>query len=266
MTTKLLSIKVSNKFWYFIQPYAYKYHNSFEAIQRDIELNSKHILFKSDEVITCEYDSMSYLSVIQDDRDFVQTTMAVIKNILGDTFLTDDCLPEFDIRNTVYGKAFTYDPVKMKPHKVKVRKPEEGTICTNELEASFYRTTKHKPYILTGAFGAEWVTDFDKLTKTYEHEDGSKITKESLQNLGEDAITIISKEDSPIVFAALLREDKVNVPVTTVWDDILYANRDGIEHDDGDYIICNNKCGEPDFNDMWVVNGVVFSDTYKYVL
>mgnify|MGYP007090436098 CR=1 FL=1 len=34
------------------------------------------------------------------------------------------------------------------------------------------------------------------------------------------------------------------------------------EHGYGDYLVCPNKDGKPDFSDVWVVNGAVFPSTY----
>ena len=53
-----------------------------------------------------------------------------------------------------------------------------------------------------------------------------------------------------------------NFPVQTSWGDTLYANRDGIGHGVGDFIVCSDANGMPNLSDMWVVNGEVFPTTY----
>lgn len=46
--------------------------------------------------------------------------------------------------------------------------------------------------------------------------------------------------------------------------DILIANREGIEHGSGDFLVCSALVdGKPNLRDMWVVNGVHFLDKYS---
>ena len=51
--------------------------------------------------------------------------------------------------------------------------------------------------------------------------------------------------------------------VATSWGDVLTANRQGIGHGIGDMILCADAGGTPNFNDMWVVNGLIFEATYN---
>lgn len=55
--------------------------------------------------------------------------------------------------------------------------------------------------------------------------------------------------------------------VETSWGEVLTANRSDIPHGDGDWIVfANDGYGQPDENDSWVVNGLVFENTYEEAL
>ena len=44
---------------------------------------------------------------------------------------------------------------------------------------------------------------------------------------------------------------------------MLQANRAGVPHGEGDYLVCGaGEDGQPDLSDVWVVNGAIFPDTY----
>ena len=43
------------------------------------------------------------------------------------------------------------------------------------------------------------------------------------------------------------------------------SHRDGIPHGEGDFIVSANKGGQPNPDDRWVVNGLVFINTYEAV-
>lgn len=45
----------------------------------------------------------------------------------------------------------------------------------------------------------------------------------------------------------------------------LEANRDGIPHGKGDYVVATDKNGKPNEKDSWIVNGAVFTKTYKII-
>lgn len=52
--------------------------------------------------------------------------------------------------------------------------------------------------------------------------------------------------------------------IQTSWGAVLDINKPGIQHGKGDFVICSSfPNGSPNFNDRWVVNGLVFRDTYN---
>lgn len=74
---------------------------------------------------------------------------------------------------------------------------------------------------------------------------------------------IITRPDRNTNWAMLIPKSIQNFPVQTFWGDTLLANRPGIGHGFGDFLVCaDNGCGQPNLNDVWVVNGEVFPRTY----
>ncbi len=72
-----------------------------------------------------------------------------------------------------------------------------------------------------------------------------------------------TRADANTNWAMLIPKEVENFPVQTSWGDTLLANRPGIEHGLGDFLVCaDNGYGQPNLNDVWVVNGAVFPTTY----
>ena len=144
---------------------------------------------------------------------------------------------------------------------IKAEKVAVGTELYNYLEDCHYTTTNTKCIKLTGTVGEEWPVTIEKLVKTYTFVDGSPITSENIPK-GEFEIRTIVGETAETIFAEQVKE---KVRVATSWGEILTANREGIPHGDGDFIVSANKNGEPNPEDRWVVNGLVFNNTYEEV-
>lgn len=132
----------------------------------------------------------------------------------------------------------------------------------NELEDVDYTVTDDGvSVILKGTVGEEWVTKLEKVLKTYTKADGSALTAEDFTDSKDTYIDLKTKANPDANFACYVPAGTA-VQVDTAWGDVLYANRTGVPHGSGDYLVCNNKDGEPDFSDVWVVNGAVFDSTY----
>lgn len=99
------------------------------------------------------------------------------------------------------------------------------------------------------------------MAKTYTFIDGTAITADNIPE-GEFEIATIVGETAEIIFAEQVTEQ---IQVATSWGEVLTANRDGVPHGDGDFIVSANKDGKPNPDDRWVVNGMVFNNTYKEV-
>ncbi len=113
--------------------------------------------------------------------------------------------------------------------------------------------------VLKGLVDELWRSSLDKVIKTYTKEDGSALTAADFKP--DQYIKLKTKAEGGY-FACFVPKVKL-VQVQTSWGDTLTANRPEVPHGDGDYLICRaGKDGQPDFSDVWIVNGVVFPLTY----
>lgn len=143
-----------------------------------------------------------------------------------------------------------------------------GEYVYNELEGSEYTTSDDKPIVLCGTVGELWTVSFDKLASTYTFADGTPITDNDLgyrlPQSDEAWVEIRPIQDfnAPTIFA-YQTDPGEQVQVQTSWGEVLTANRPGIPHGNGDWIVfANDGYGNPNENDSWIVNGAVFETTY----
>lgn len=143
-----------------------------------------------------------------------------------------------------------------KSYLVSAERVEPGTRLYNKLENCNYITNSKKCIRVIGTVGEEWPITIEKLRNGYTFEDGSEI-----DDIPNGVFEIKARADTnSLVFA---RRTTKREYVLTSWGDMLTANRAGIDHGKGDYIVYANKNGQPDPNDRWVVNGIVFKNTYQ---
>lgn len=150
--------------------------------------------------------------------------------------------------------------------------PPVGTGVHNRFEMSSYVTSDEYRVVMTGVLGEQWVTFIDKLVNSYTFADGSPITREILNSkivYGKRAgihhkciLPFRIKHKVGIVRWAMHVPVRHKIQVQTAGGTVLTANDPSIPHGYGDYIICADLNGLPNFNDMWVVNGLVFQTTY----
>ena len=150
---------------------------------------------------------------------------------------------------------------KKRYYTMKAEKVPVGTKLYNYLEDCHYTTNDAKCITLIGTAGEEWPVTIEKLVKTYTLSDGTPLTAENIPE-GEFRIATIVDGNAETIFAEQVSE---LVQVVTSWGEILTANRGGIPHGEGDFIVSANKEGQPNPEDRWVVNGLVFINTYEEV-
>lgn len=174
--------------------------------------------------------------------------------------------PITETENDNYADPSQYEKCKKTFYKIHVYVPEIGTKVHNYLENSDYVTNEKKPYVLVGTVDEEWTVDSARLIKTYTY-NGKKITEDVLKQLSDgnqhEIETIVNADASYLWCVQVPKNEKVKVQ--TSWGETLEANRNGIPHGDGDYILADNKDGIPDMSNRWVVNGKVFKTTYEFV-
>lgn len=154
-----------------------------------------------------------------------------------------------------------------KSYDVYMCRPLPGTKCANELEGSQYITDANRQFIISGTAGETWAIDVNKLAKTYTFADGTPITPNTLgakcKSDGQiEWIKISTRNDTTPNWAFHIPKSIQNFPVKTSWGDTLYANKTGVKHLKGDFLVCTDVGGHPNFNDTWVVNGEIFPKTY----
>lgn len=166
-------------------------------------------------------------------------------------------------------------PTHKLSYMVSVKLPEYGLEVENILENAHYTIDEKKEFLIRGTVGETWVIDEAKLKKTYTFEDGTPFSKDKFIKRAEgnprvyQKLKTISNEDATTNFAFKLPSDAIDFPVKTSWGDTLYANSTTSPHGKGDLIVCAiDENGQPNLNDIWIVNGLVFETTYdlsKYI-
>lgn len=146
-----------------------------------------------------------------------------------------------------------------------------GEHVHNYLEGSDYVTNDEKPIVLCGTVDEQWTVTVDKLVNTYTFADGSPIMFDDFgyhipQSDDEwVAVRPIQDANAPTIFAYQTNLNE-QIEVETSWGEVLTANRPGIPHGDGDWIVyANDGYGNPNKSDCWIVNGEVFAMTYVLV-
>ena len=156
--------------------------------------------------------------------------------------------------------------IQHKQYDVHICKPPLGTTVYNFLEDAYYTTSNNKQFVVCGTLGEKWVIDVNKLLRKYTFINGLPITIKSLnsrlKNGCMDWIHVRTTSRTYTLWAFHLDERIKNFPVITLNGYRLIANRDGVGHNGGDYILCSGSNGRPNFKDCWVVNGMVFPKTY----
>ena len=114
--------------------------------------------------------------------------------------------------------------------------------------------------LLKGTVDELWPSKLEKVEKTYTTADGSAVTAKTFAKK-DTYIDLMTKAEPDTNFAMFVPAD-TRVVVETAWGDVLVANRPGVEHGQGDYLVSTVKDGKPDLTDVWVLNGAVFPNTY----
>ena len=178
----------------------------------------------------------------------------------------------FNLEQYMFGNdCRNWKRTRKKKYTIEMCKPKVGTRVTNVLEGSTYVVgDKERYFVLKGTVGETWAVDFNTIVKNYRLPNGNQELRHVLNKLinkygVQGTFGYLRIESIPagnFVWALHLPMTFRNVPIKTSWGDVLYANRDGVKHYGGDFLICSDMNGRPNLNDMWVVNGGVFRNTY----
>lgn len=158
----------------------------------------------------------------------------------------------------------------MKKHEVYVCMPPLGTHWKNKLSGVSGVTTAEKRFILLDLFGDKHNIGAIELARNYKFLDGTPITKETLN--AHRLYNIIDwmhleSKSTENYWAFYIDIKKYGVSKTanslvhTIYGDVL-ANNIGIKHGGGDFLVCADVNGRPDFMNVKLINGNLFS--YQY--
>lgn len=147
--------------------------------------------------------------------------------------------------------------------------PELNSTIYNKLEDVVLHTKEAEPIVIIGPAKEHYTIPLNTLLKCYTLRDGTEMTLDLLENKGlffTGKVFDISWNDNnkKVLYALKTNSDNV-FTITTAWNNVLTVNSHGVCHENGDYILFGNKNNKPDIHDMWVVNGCVFKETYKFI-
>lgn len=157
-------------------------------------------------------------------------------------------------------ELYSWFPTYKKDYQIKAKMVSDQTEVYNYLEDVHYIAHRDSDVVLKGTLEEEWVKKFSNVAATYTKLDGSEITIGDffVRDKYID-IKTISKKGCYAYFAPL----KYKVEVRIAEGCQLHANREGIAHGQGDYLVCHaDKNGKPDLANVWVVNGIQFEANY----
>jgi len=163
-----------------------------------------------------------------------------------------------------------YSTYKRIQYEAIITKPALGTRVYNKTRDTVSIVTEEKPYLITGPANERYVVDSDFIRDHYiippEYDTNPKFKKKYDKKLNSSkGVTLKSVENDTPFYAVKIPEDQIFF----IYDE--YGEKQqgnflnpSVNHDGGDYAVCHRaKTGGPDFDRMFVVNGELFSKTYK---
>lgn len=145
------------------------------------------------------------------------------------------------------------------------------------LAKNAYIVDGDKRFVLSGTQGELWTIDANKLAKTYVFAGNANKPDEDI-NVESIRARFLNKRvgAEPVMNWQLLETRAVKdsnfacqVPaneiftINTSWGSVLTGNDPSIPHGKGDFVMCPaNPDNTPNLNDRWIVNGLIFGDTY----
>lgn len=148
--------------------------------------------------------------------------------------------------------------------------PPLGTHWKNKLSGVSGVTTAEKRFILSDLFGDEHNIGAIELARNYRFLDGTPITKETLNaHRLHNIIDWMHLESKSIenywAFHIDIKKYGIaktaNSLVHTIYGDV-FANNIEVKHGSGDFLLCADVNGRPDFMNVKLINGNLFS--YQY--
>ena len=170
---------------------------------------------------------------------------------------------------------------KKKQYIVKARKDENVKEVYNCLERSTV-AVREDEIILRGLFGEEWPIGKTKFLDRYESIGGGTLDELAEKRFFAET-DVLTRVTDELYFSLFIPKEKEcavygmpsDKPSEIKYKDkngkgyraIFYANsKESIsDHGNGDFVVCQSKNGYPDFDDVWVIDGKIFSETYRII-
>lgn len=141
------------------------------------------------------------------------------------------------------------------------------------LSKNAYIIDEKKRFVLSGTQGEMWTIDANKLASTYVfagnvNKPDEDISPNSLKERclkGENMMNWQLLETRTVKGSNFACQVPANETFTlqTSWGSTLKGNDPLIPHGKGDFVMCPaNPDNTPNLNDRWIVNGLIFGDTY----
>ena len=136
------------------------------------------------------------------------------------------------------------------------------TSFRNELEGADYTVSDDGvTVIMKGTAGELWPVSMDKAVMNYSRPDGRRISIDDFAR--RDTFIDLVSIAAPDSCYAMFVPAGIALTVRTASGYDLHVNLSGVAHGSGDYLICRKgEDGQPDLMDIWVVNGILFPQTY----
>nr|SIP63286.1 hypothetical protein [uncultured bacterium] len=149
-----------------------------------------------------------------------------------------------------------------KEYRVQAMMVSKETRFHNELEGTDYTVTDDGvTVLLKGTLGERWASQLSKVILTYTKTDGSELTEEDFAQ--KDIYINLLTKSQPNSYYARRVPVEISVTVETAWGDVLHTNLPSTNHGEGDYLVCRmDENDGPDLSDVWVVHGLLFTETY----
>ena len=154
-----------------------------------------------------------------------------------------------------------------KIYEVYMCKPGTGVKVQDKISGNPYVVNDTNAYVISGTIGDIEVIDARTLATNYAFIDNTPINGETIKKKANKEGLIdwthlkTTPKNGEVVWAFHLPNSIQNFPVNTRNGGV-YANRQGTKHGYGDFLVCADAGGQPNLNDIIVVNGMVFPTTY----
>lgn len=170
---------------------------------------------------------------------------------------------------------------KEKPITVYMCRPKVGYKVYNKFLNQTQYTSAQQQFVISRTSGERWILTGKDLKSCYKFQDGEEITSESLTSklrtdgtIDWQKMTGLNKPNEKL-WAIQIPLELVNQPMLNtelefgaiglgglVRDKLIYINRQGQTHGEGDFLVAPDVNGCPDITKLRLVNGELFTTLY----